>query len=334
MKNVVSAEVMAVHRSCLIVDLHCDLLLSSYFLGWDWNRRHAPNPLPGAPLMGHCDLPRLEEGNVGCMALGIVTNPLRAASGPDAIRHDLMQMQREADRSEGKLCIAGNVDAVRQARGQGKIACFAGLEGAHGLNGKLDDLPEFYKLGLRYVTLCHFSRNVFCSPMVGWGADNSAALTTPGHALVEALNSLGILVDLAHVGEQAFLDAAKRSTKPVICSHSAAKAVWNSPRGIADAQLRAVAETDGVVGVIFVTPFIGPGGAEQVAAHLDHFRTTIGIRHCAIGSDWEGFALYPSELSSADQLPLLTQALLRRGWKQEEIQAVYGENFLRVIGAA
>jgi membrane dipeptidase len=331
-QKMISKEALEIHQRALIVDLHCDLLLSSYFLGWDWQKRHAPNPLPTAPLFGHCDLPRLKEGNVGCVAMGIVTSPHRKKSGPLAIEHDLKQLSIEIARSQGNLVLAGNAQEILTARQSGKTACFAGLEGAHGLNGSLDRLGDFYQKGLRYVTLCHFTRNEACSPMVGLGADNQAPLTSFGHSLVEALNELHILVDLAHVGKQAFLDAAARSKKPVICSHSAMRGVWNSPRGIDDEQLKAVAEKDGVVGVIFVIPFIGPGGAAQVAAHMDYIKKKVGIRYCALGSDWEGFAFYPSELASAEQLPNLTQALLELKWTPEEILAVYGENFLRVVG--
>lgn len=329
----ISADAREIHQQALIIDLHCDLLLTSHFLGWDWNKQHRPNPFPQAPLFGHCDIPRLKAGNVGCMALGIVTNPLRGRSGPSAIRQDLTQLQKEIAHAQGQLVLAQSAQAIRSAQAAGKIACFAGLEGAHGLDGHIQDLPEFRSLGLSYVTLCHFSRNAVCSPMVGWGADNDAPLSPFGRDLVRALNDLEILVDLAHVGRAAFLEAAKLSNKPVICSHSAAKAVWNSPRGIDDAQIRAVAESDGVVGIIFVTPFIGPGGAAQVAAHLDHVRRLVGLRHCALGTDWEGFALYPKELDAADKLPNLTQALLDIGWKPEDILAAYGENFLRVIEA-
>jgi membrane dipeptidase len=86
--------------------------------------------------------------------------------------------------------------------------------------------------------------------------------------------------------------------------------------------------------VIFVTPFIGPGGVEAVVAHLEHIRRLVGVEHCAIGTDWEGWAVYPDGLDSAEKLPLLTEALLRRGWSAEDIFAAYGGNFLRVMQAA
>lgn len=329
----ISNEAWALHRGAVVCDLHCDLLLPTKFFGWDWRKRHPPNPLFGAPLFGHCDLPRLKDGGVSAMALGVVINPLRGASGPGAIDADLARMARAAARSPDDLVVAGTVQAIRTAKAQGRIACFAGLEGAHGLNGRLEDLPGFRERGLRYVGLVHFTANEACKPMVGWGADNAAPLSDYGRALVDTCGRSGILVDLAHAGKAAALEACARARAPMIVSHTACTAVHWSPRGVDDAILRAVADTDGVVGVIFVTPFIGPGGVERVVRHLDHIRRTVGVRHAAIGTDWEGFALYPKDLDSAEKLPILTQALLDAGWPPNDVEAVLGENFLRVFGA-
>lgn len=327
-----SVEAREVHDAALIVDLHCDLLLPTKLFGWDWGRRHRHNPFPGAPLFGHADLPRLEEGGVGCLALGVVVAPW--LQGPDAVAADLARMHAQARAFADRLQVCGTVAEIRAARAAGRIACFAGLEGAHGLAGRLDDLPFLHEAGLRYVGLAHFTANAACRPMVGWGADDTAPLTPYGRDLVDELGQLGILVDLAHVGRAAALEAARLARAPVIVSHTACRAVHASPRGIDDDVLRAVADTDGVVGVIFVAPFIGRGGVAQVVRHLDHIRTTVGVRHAALGTDWEGFALYPDDLDSAEKLPGLTEALLRAGWSAEEIHAVYGENFLRVMEAA
>jgi membrane dipeptidase len=330
----ISDEARALHASALIVDLHCDLLLTSYFLKWNWSARHAPNPLPGAPLMGHVDLPRLQSGNVGCLGLGVVTNPLRWSGGPDAILRDLEQMQSEIAKRPDALALAESATAVTAARTAGRLACYGALEGAHGLHGRTDDLPRLRAAGLRSVGLAHFTANAACRPMVGWGANNAASLLPHGCELVDALQDLDLLVDLAHVGRTAALDACGRARRPVVISHTACTAVWPSPRGVDDGVVRAVADTGGVVGVIFVAPFIGPGGIAQVVRHLEHLRRTVGVKHAAVGTDWEGFALYPSDLCSADQLPALTQALLDAGWPHDDILDVYGRNFLRVYGAA
>jgi len=320
-----------VHDAALVVDLHCDLLLTTQFLGWNWAKHHAENPLPGAALMGHCDIPRMKAGNVGCLGLGVVINPLRRSSGPAAIYRDLGAMQQAVARSPDDLAIATTAQGIRTARKRGQIACFAGLEGAHGLNGSIEELPKMQQQGLAYVGLAHFTVNQACRPMVGFGARAAAGLTDHGRALVDACNQLGLVVDVAHVNRGGLMETCARSSAPVICSHTACVAVHKSPRGLDDAQIEAVARTGGVVGVIFATPFIGRGGVDAVVAHMDHIKRLVGIEHVAIGTDWEGFVVFPRALSSADKLPALTQGLLEHGWSAEEVHAALGGNFLRVL---
>ena len=327
----ISREAREVHDAALIVDLHCDLLLTRYFTGWDWTRRHRANPLPAAPLMGHTDLPRLREGNVGCLAMGIVTNPLRGRSGPAAVSGDLDRLAAMVAEAGGEVEIATTAQAVRTARERGKIACFAGLEGAHGLDGRLDALAGYKARGLGYVGLAHFSANAACRPMVGWGQSRTEGLSDYGRDLCDALHDLRIVVDVAHVNKPGVLEVTARAPGPVVCSHTACDAVYPSPRSLDDDQLRAIADTGGVIGVIFARPFLGPGGVGAVVAHLDHIRRTVGVDHAALGTDWEGWTLYPDGLESAEKLPALTDALLRAGLSPDEILAIYGENFLRVL---
>lgn len=327
----VTSEAQSVHDAALIVDLHCDLLLTRHFLRWDWRKRHRANPLPGAALFGHCDLPRLKEGNVGAVAFGVVTSPFRWNGGPAAIERDLDALAAEVARSPDLLESTGTAQAIRNARTAGRIAAFAGLEGAHGLHGRLEHLPRFREKGLRYVGLVHFTANEAARPMVGWRASNTLGLTPFGCELVDELGRLRILIDCAHLGKAAVLETCKRARGPVIVSHTGCTGVHWSPRGVDDDILRAVADTDGVVGIIFVTPFIGRGGAKTAARHLDHIKRTVGVRHCALGTDWEGFAVFPSDLDSAEKLPNLTQALLELGWSADDVHAAYGGNFLRVI---
>jgi len=247
------------------------------------------------------------------------------------IQRDLEEMHRQVACAPNDLRVATSAPQIREARRQGKIACFAGLEGAHGLHGRLEALPHFQSLGLNYVGLVHFTKSEAGYPMVGWGKSLTAGLTDFGRQLVDELNRLGLIVDVAHLNKPGVLEVCRRSRAPVICSHTACTAVYSSPRGIDDDQLRAIARTGGVLGVIFVRPFIGPGGVDAVVAHLNHIRDRVGVEHCAVGSDWEGWALYPDDLDSAEKMPALTEALLRAGWSPEEIQMAYGENFMRVL---
>ena len=322
----VSDEAKAVHASALIVDLHCDILLTTAFLRWNWSRRHGT--LLGSPLMGHCDLPRMKEGNLGCLGLGIVTNPL---SGPRAIDKMLTRMEQKMVEHADELELATTAQAIRSARQRGRIACFGGLEGVHSMKGKLDMLESYRDRGMRYVGFAHFSKNEACKPMVGWGADKTTGLSDFGRLLQAACERLRMVVDVAHVNRAGVMELCALATQPVICSHTACTHIFNSPRGLDDAQIKAIADTGGVIGVIFVSFFLGAGGLQQVVRHLTHIKDLVGVEHCALGTDWEGWALYPKDLNSADKLPLLTQALLDAGWTPDEILKTYGENFLRVL---
>ncbi|HJN77319.1 MAG TPA: membrane dipeptidase [Myxococcota bacterium] len=327
----ISEEARAIHEQALIIDLHCDVLLTTTFLAWNWAREHRPNLLPGAALMGHVDLPRLRAGNVGCLALGVVVSPLAGRRGPTKIERMLDRMHAKLAAHPDDLELATTSATIRASCEAGRIACFAGLEGAHGLVGSLGKLSHYRDRGMRYVGFAHFSENEACKPMVGWGQDPKAGLTDYGRDLVDELNRLQMVIDVAHLNRAGLLELCERTRAPVIASHTACNSVHHSPRGLDDSQLRAIADTGGVIGVIFVTPFIGPGGLAAVVDHLTHIRDVVGVEHCAIGSDWEGWSLYPRDLDGADKLPLLTQALLERGWTAPEILACWGGNFLRVL---
>ncbi len=333
----VPAEARALHDDAVVVDLHCDILLTSLFLGWNWGRRHRPNPLRGAPLMGHCDIPRMREGGLDAAALGLVTNPLRLrrGTGPKAVDAHLDRLHGRLARHPEDLALATSAPAIRAAKEAGRIAVFAGLEGAHPLDGQRpeDHLPRWRERGLVYVGLVHFSANAAARPMVGWGRRDDAGLTDFGRHLLDVIRAERLVVDVAHLNPAGVREVCARAGAPVLCSHTGIDAVHPSGRGLDDDGIRAIADTDGVIGIIFVEPFIGPGGVEAVAEHLDHVRRLVGARHCAIGSDWEGFALYPRDLDGADKLPALTAELLRRGWSDDEVRGVLGENFLRLLAA-
>ncbi len=330
MKPPISGEAALLHRDAFFVDLHCDLLLTTVLTGWQWDRHHSPNPFPGAPLMGHVDIPRLKAGGVNGLGLGIVTLPFM---GKKAIEYQVNLFEKRLEKHAADLGIAHTATDMLNLKNSGKIACFLGLEGVHSLHGNWSALSSLAKRGLLYTGLVHFTRNQAASPMVGWGANPERPLTPLGHDLVETLQENQILVDVAHLNRAGLFEICESSASPVICSHTACNAVHSSPRGLDPDALKAIADTGGVVGVIFVNLFIGRGGIEQVVRHLDHIKNTAGIEACAIGTDWEGFALYPGELNSADKLPMLTQALLDAGWSPSDIKKAYGENFLRVVQA-
>lgn len=334
MPTAVPAEVRAFHDDCLVIDLHCDVLLNETLLGYDPARLHR-NRVPGSPWLWHTDIPRLKAGGVGGVAMGIVVNPLRRGSALRASLSGLDRMAAWQRLAPGDVALASSAADIVAARTAGKVALFAGLEGAHGLGGRLDPLPDMRRRGLRYVGLAHFTRNEACRPAWGWGADPDLGLTAFGRDLVDELDRLRILVDLAHVNRKGFMEAIARSQAPVIVSHTGVTGVHRHWRNIDDDQIRAVADKGGVVGIIFAPAFLGvpaSRGTEGIVAHVRHVIDLVGDDHVAIGSDLDGFIVPPRDLRDVSCLPVLTWRMEEAGLSETAIRKCLGTNMLRVFG--
>lgn len=328
-----SDEAHALHVEAPPIDLHADPLLWSRFFGYDLLARHEP-PFPRAALGGHVDLPRLREGGMGGQFFGLVALP-----GIDvdygAICHAQIDALEEAvARSAGGLRIARSKEDLEEARRSGHVGALLGIEGAHALGGRIEALERFAARGVRYLGLVHFTENECGAPAYGWGARADAPLTRFGHAVVEACEALGVIVDLAHINARGFHDACAIARRPPIVSHTGVSGAYTMWRNIDDAQLRAVADKGGVVGVIFCPRYLGRDGVEAVVDHLMHIVKVAGEDAPALGSDWDGFIVPTRGLEAPDKLPTLTDALLARGLSREAVAKILRGNVLRVLEAA
>jgi membrane dipeptidase len=239
------------------------------------------------------------------------------------------------------LELALTVSDVERIFGSGKIASMLGMEGGHAIENSLGALRAFYDLGVRYMTLTH-------GGTIDW-ADSATdeavhgGLTAFGEEVVREMNRLGMLVDLSHVSPGGMSDALNVAEAPVIFSHSSARALTDHPRNVPDSILRRMPENGGVVMVTFVPSYINenlrtyegpPAGAPRatladVADHIEHVRDVAGMDHVGIGSDFDGISSTPVGLEDVSTFPALLEELSRRGWTEEELRKVAGENLLR-----
>jgi len=329
-----SQTALDLHRAVPVVDLHADTLLVTDMFAYDMTVRHAPHG-PRSPLFWHVDVPRLVDARVGGVGFGIVTNPLQSEEARErTVRRQAAHFREAASRDE-RLVFAGSAAELRAAHASGRIGGFFGIEGAHALGDRLDLLESFFGEGVRYLTLVHFSDNAFACPAQGLGRNQRDGLTELGRAAVAEMNRVGLVVDLAHINKPGFLEAARLCDAPLWVTHTGVRGAFDHWRNIDDDMLRAVAERDGCVGIIFFPGFLGRGtwgDLDQVVRHLEYVRATIGVRHCAIGTDMDGFiSALPREIRDVADLPLLTDALLRAGWSDTEVEATLGGNALRVL---
>jgi membrane dipeptidase len=330
-----SPEAQALHARYPAIDLHADTLMWSRWLGYDLLARHEP-PLPRAAFGGHVDVPRMRQGGMGAQFFGLVSLPLaRGMRGlARAIHEQIDALDDAIARSKGQLRLVRRADEVEAADRDGAVAALLGIEGAHALEGDLANVEVFARRGVRYLGLLHFSDNEAGFPAYGVGRRDGDGLTPWGFELVERCEANGILVDLSHINARGFFDACGVAKRPVIVSHTGVLGAFEHWRNIDDAQLRAVADRGGCVGVIFAPRYVGGSGLEAVVKHLEHIVNVAGEDAPALGSDWDGMIVPTASLRDPRGLPLLTDALLQAGFSEATIGKILRGNALRVLANA
>jgi membrane dipeptidase len=249
----VSAKARQIHESALIVDTHADtpqrFLDENFDIGSTDQKDH-----------GHISLDKAKAGNLGAEFFSIWVEP-ETNQGHFA-RHtlDLIDsVYEQAARHPDRMMMAFSTDDIERAHKQKKLAALMGIEGGHSIENDIHVLRDFYRLGVRYMTLSWSNSNEWADSS---GDINNAkiehhnGLSDFGKQVVLEMNRLGMLVDISHVADKTFYDTIAVTKSPVIASHSSARALSNHPRNMTDDMLRAVAKNGGVVQVNFYNAFL------------------------------------------------------------------------------
>ena len=213
----------------------------------------------------------------------------------------------------------------------GKKSIMLGIENGHALNGKMENLYHFAKRGIVYMTLCHNGDNDICDS--ARGSQTHHGVSAFGKQVIQEMNRLGIMVDLSHAHEKSFYDALEISKQPIVCSHSSCRALCDHPRNLTDDQMRALAAKGGVMQVTLYNGFLvkdGQATIEDAMRHLEHAIKIMGIDHVGLGTDFDGDGGICG-LASSSELTNFTRQLLARKFSEEDIQKIWGGNFLRIM---
>jgi len=252
-QTVVSKKALEIQNSAIVVDTHADtpqrFLDENYDIGSTDPEDH-----------GHISLDKAKAGNLGAEFFSIWVEP-ETNQGHFA-RHtlDLIDsVYEQAARHPDRMMMAFSVADIERAHREHKLAALLGIEGGHSIENDIHLLRDFYRLGVRYMTLSWSNTNEWAdssgdisNPKV----EHHNGLTDGGKQIVLEMNRLGMLVDISHVADKTFYDAIATTKAPVIASHSSARALTNHPRNMTDDMLRAVAKNGGVVQVNFYNAFI------------------------------------------------------------------------------
>ena len=290
-------------------------------------------------------------------------------SAVQAVMDQIDLVKRLINHYEDDLELALDASSIRRIHKAGKIASLIGMEGGHSINNSLASLRQLYELGARYMTLTHSKGLLWADSATD--TPRHGGLTGFGELVVLEMNRLGMMVDLSHVSFDTMRDALRVSRSPVIFSHSSAYAVTQHARNVPDDVLALVGKKRGVVMVNYLTSYVSepmrlhrvalerhqamlnrdyePDVARErmsqwsalhpapevtlfdVADHIDHIKAVAGIEAIGLGADFDGMPPGPVGLEDVSTYPALLKELLIRGYSDQDIANIAGENLLRVM---
>lgn len=303
-------------------DLHCDTISKIY------NSRRKGKSTGLASNGFQVDIGRLKKGNYLLQNFAVFVdleggeNPYQCAKNQIAIFKGEMERNKDAIRPVTTL------GQILENQREGRISAMLTLEEGDACEGDLKKLEEFYQDGVRMMTFT-------------WNYDNSLGnqkgLTEKGIAFLEKMEDLGIIPDVSHLSEAGFYDVCRYSRKPFAASHSNAAALCGHWRNLSDDRIREIAKRGGVIGVnyygLFLEDFADPNSCysrgTRIAEHILHMIQTGGIGCVGLGSDFDGIK-GQLEISDCSKVSLLERELRKKGLKENEIEAVFYRNVLRL----
>jgi len=323
----------SVHDRAFVIDLHNDLmeLIASKNFAYQIADRHTVIR-NGDP---QSDIPRFRDGGVDAQIFSIWISPDTASSRyySTAMRF-LDTLKSQAGRNAKDMKLATKADSIDALNRQHKIAGVVVVEGGHCLEDKLENLTAFYNAGVRVMTITWNNSTSWAVSAKDAAGGTKGGLSEFGKQVIRMMDSLGMIIDVSHVGPQTVSDILATSSNPIIASHSGAAALRNHYRNLTDAQIRAIAQRGGVIGVVFYPTFLVSSGTarlENVLQHIDYIKNLVGVDYVALGSDFDGIETTPVGLEDVTKFPAITEALLQRGYSRQDVRKILGENFMRVF---
>lgn len=335
----ISPEAEQIHKKSVIVEAHRDM----------FEMVRLKNSGESYPVINTV-IPRLKKGGVTVTFFAICGDAVSHSNGTyrylSAALENIDSLRQEAEASSGKIKIILNADDLPSQPSTDSHYFVLSFEGGRPLEGRLEHLRNFYHLGLRAMQITWNLRNELADGVRE--EQTHGGLTKFGISVVKEMNRLGMLIDLAHISRAGFFHVLDVAEGPVSCTHSNCRKLYLHPRGLDDDQIKALAETGGVMGINAIATQVADKNPtlDKLIDNISHIADLVGVDHVGLGLDFvkNDGPLHPDdelfnasdnkllpELENEEDLMNLTDRLLRRGWKETEITKVLGGNFLRVL---
>jgi microsomal dipeptidase-like Zn-dependent dipeptidase len=341
---IASSRALALHRRLTIADLHADSLL--------WTR----DLLDRNPY-GHIDIPRLADGNIALQVFSLPTKSpygLNIESNEDkndtifwlalvdlwppstwnsltgrALYH-ARRLHTFANASRGGFVVIESASDLfhyleRRQKNGNLTAGLLSIEGAHALDGKLENLDVLYRAGYRMISPSHFFDNDIGGSAAGV---HKTGLTDKGREWVREMEARRMIIDLAHASPQTIDDVLALATRPVVVSHTGVKGTCENNRNLTDDQIRAIAARGGLIGIGYWDTAVCGTDARAIVRAMRYVSDRVGVDHVALGSDFDGAVTTPFDTTGVVEI---TAAMLDAGYSEDEIRKIMGENVVKFL---
>jgi len=256
----VQNDYLTIHRQAIAIDMHADTVQRVLDENVDLETQLSD---------GHFDAVRAKAGGLDAQFFSIWVEPqLFGGGGPRAVKRaddQIAAVRALAEKHPETWQMATSAADVRRIASEGKLAALLGLEGGYAIDERLENVERYYKLGVRYMSPA-WSVSTSWAGSSGDDVGGSRGLNEFGRDVIREMNRLGMMVDVSHVSDKTFWDIVNTSTKPVVATHSACRAIADVPRNLTDEMIRALARTGGVVNVIFYPEHLEPGWSQKKKA--------------------------------------------------------------------
>lgn len=340
MKEERREHVLRLHGEVPVIDCHNDSVQAVLFGDTKYSAlRHrpaVPRRMWERGRSGHWDFPRALEAGQSGQVTNLLVPWVRGADPVTAILKAYRQFQADLEKAPELALLALRAADFERAHAEGKVAVLLNIEGAEGIAGDIDLLHVYHRLGFRSMGLTWMYRNEVAE---GNWEDTGAGLSSFGRVVINEMNGLNMLVDVAHSTEKTFYDTLEISSSPVICSHTSCRALVKDfhshaeSRYLSDQQMKDLAAQRGVLGIFFSANRElddDDADAHALARFIAHAASVCGAEHVGLGSDLDG-GFPPHGLEDITGLPNLTSALIDEGFSDEELLGILGGNWLRVF---
>lgn len=311
-----------------VFDLHCDTSLALLGEHCDTIGQLRKNCL-------HIDLERASQLETYCQCFACFTTPdMKKWLNKESVvvfERELAAIMRETEANSDLIAIAYTPEDILSHRSAGIMSAILTIEGPAGFDFDPELLEDLYNIGFRITTLGWNEKNVLCgSHMTGGG------LTQQGREYVRKAQSLGMLIDVSHISDEAFWDIIAITQGPVIASHSNSRSVCDVSRNLTDDMFLAICKTGGVAGINLYTDFLGENAnLDTVCDHICHFLTLDPSgKHIALGGDLDGCDSLPEGFTGVQDYQKLGQRLLERGISWETVLDIFWNNAYEVMSNA